>query len=41
MRLGIGPQQAAEDAIRRILKKYPQFEGGVIAVNKTGHFGTS
>ncbi|XP_062502987.1 N(4)-(Beta-N-acetylglucosaminyl)-L-asparaginase-like [Corticium candelabrum] len=39
MRLGVSPQQASENTIRRIMKYYPDFSGGVIAVNKTGHFG--
>ena len=39
MRMGMDPQTAAENVIKRIAKYYPNFEGGVIAVNKTGHFG--
>jgi isoaspartyl peptidase/L-asparaginase-like protein (Ntn-hydrolase superfamily) len=39
MRSGTSPQQATEDSIRRIAKFYPNFQGGIIAVNKTGHFG--
>lgn len=41
MRLGLGPQEAANDAIKRIIKKYPKFEGALIVANKTGHYGAS
>ena len=33
------PSQAAEHALRRILKYYPQFQGALVAANKTGAFG--
>ncbi|GMH08768.1 hypothetical protein Nepgr_010608 [Nepenthes gracilis] len=36
MRLGLEPKLAAEDAISRIARKYPDFIGAVFAVNKNG-----
>ncbi|XP_058205669.1 probable isoaspartyl peptidase/L-asparaginase 3 isoform X1 [Rhododendron vialii] len=36
MRLGMEPKLAAEDAISRIARKYPDFVGAVFAVNKNG-----
>ncbi|GFP80789.1 probable isoaspartyl peptidase/l-asparaginase 3 [Phtheirospermum japonicum] len=36
MRLGMEPKLAAEDAIGRITRKYPDFVGAVFAVNKNG-----
>ena len=33
------PSQATEHALRRILKYYPQFQGALVAANKTGSFG--
>lgn len=39
MRNGMSPSQAAEHALRRILKYYPQFQGALVAANKTGAFG--
>lgn len=39
MRRGLSPTEAAEDAIQRIMKRYSNFLGAIIAVNKTGHFG--
>ncbi|KAL9258314.1 putative isoaspartyl peptidase/L-asparaginase 3 [Drosera capensis] len=36
MRLGLEPKIAAEDAISRIARKYPNFVGAVFAINKTG-----
>ena len=41
MRRGMSPTEAAEDAIRRIMKYYGNFSGAIIAVNKTGQFGTA
>jgi isoaspartyl peptidase/L-asparaginase-like protein (Ntn-hydrolase superfamily) len=38
MRQGLSPQDAANDAIRRIVRKYPKFQGALIATNTTGHF---
>ncbi|CAJ2638531.1 unnamed protein product [Trifolium pratense] len=36
MRLGMEPKLAAKDAIARITKKFPDFVGAVVALNKTG-----
>lgn len=36
MRLGMEPKAAAEDAIARITRKYPNFVGAVFAVSKHG-----
>ena len=41
MRLGASPQDAADDAIRRILRKYPQFQGAVIVANRTADFAVA
>ena len=37
LRRGFFPKDAAEDAVRRILKYYPSYVGAVLAVNATGH----
>lgn len=39
MRNGMEPDEAAQDAIQRIIKKYPAFVGAVITANKAGEFG--
>lgn len=39
MRNGMSASEAAEDAIKRIIKKYPTFQGALIAVDKFGNFG--
>ncbi|MED6155926.1 hypothetical protein PIB30_009988 [Stylosanthes scabra] len=40
MRLGMEPKLAAKDAIARIARKFPDFMGAVVAVNKKGeHVG--
>ncbi|KAK6121920.1 hypothetical protein DH2020_044345 [Rehmannia glutinosa] len=36
MRLGMEPKLAAQDAIARISRKYPNFVGAIFAVNKNG-----
>jgi N4-(beta-N-acetylglucosaminyl)-L-asparaginase len=36
MRLGMEPKIAAKDAIARITKKFPDFVGAVVALNKMG-----
>lgn len=41
MRNGMSPSEAAEHALRRILKYYPQFTGALVAANKTGGFGAA
>lgn len=42
MRQGISPKLAAEDAIQRIAKHYPDYVGAMFAVDKAGnHAGAS
>ncbi|XP_011501284.1 PREDICTED: N(4)-(Beta-N-acetylglucosaminyl)-L-asparaginase-like [Ceratosolen solmsi marchali] len=41
MRQGMTPTTAAETAIKRIVKHYPNFSGAVIALNKNGRFGVA
>merc|ERR1711931_240006 len=41
MRLGMNPEQAAQDAINRIVSKYPEFGGAVIAMNAKGEHGVA
>ncbi|EPS60153.1 hypothetical protein M569_14648 [Genlisea aurea] len=42
MRIGMEPKTAAEDVIRRIRRKYPDFVGAVFAVDRSGvHAGAS
>lgn len=39
MRRGASPSEATQDAIQRILKRYPNFSGAVIGVNIDGTVG--
>ncbi|KAI1826780.1 asparaginase [Xylaria intraflava] len=39
LRLGMSPKAAAEDAVRRMLKKYPTIQSGIVVVNKKGEHG--
>lgn len=39
MRLGLTPQEAAEDAVRRMLRKYPAASTGIVVVNNKGEYG--
>ena len=39
MRRGLSPTEAAEDALKRILKKYSSFTGAVIGVSINGSIG--
>ena len=39
MRNGMNPSQAADVAIRRIAKYYPNFSGAVLAIDKYGNHG--
>ena len=39
MRLGLSPTEAAEEALKRITSFYPNFNGALIAINITGHYG--
>lgn len=42
LRQGMSPKLAAEDAIQRIAKHYPQYVGALFAVDKAGnHAGAS
>ncbi len=36
MRRGLSPQAAAEDAVRRMVRKYPAYVGAVLAVDRHG-----
>lgn len=36
MRRGLGPHDAAESAVRRILSKYPDYVGAVVAMDRKG-----
>lgn len=41
IRHGMKPSKAAEDSIRRIIKKYPAFVGAIIATTINGDFGAA
>uniref|UniRef100_H2Z8A4 N(4)-(Beta-N-acetylglucosaminyl)-L-asparaginase n=1 Tax=Ciona savignyi TaxID=51511 RepID=H2Z8A4_CIOSA len=41
MRHGVSPTQAIEDALNRILKYYPTFNGALVAVSKDGYVGAA
>ncbi|VDO54277.1 unnamed protein product [Onchocerca flexuosa] len=41
MREGKTPTAAAEITVRAISRKYPNFFGAIVAVNKMGHFGAA
>ncbi|KAI1436517.1 asparaginase [Xylaria sp. CBS 124048] len=41
LRLGMRPKQAAEDAVRRMLRKYPNLQSGVVVVDKNGAHGAA
>lgn len=41
MRNGATPTVAAKKAINRIAQHYPNFFGGVIALNKNGEYGAA
>lgn len=41
MRRGLSPTEAAQEAVFRIGRKYPEFMGAVIALNKAGDFGAA
>ena len=38
MRNGMTPMQAAQDALMRIGKKYPTFEGAIVVINRGGEY---
>jgi N4-(beta-N-acetylglucosaminyl)-L-asparaginase len=39
MRNGMSPSEAAQDAIQRIAKRYPNFIGPIVAIDKQGNHG--
>lgn len=39
MRNGMTPTKAAEDAILRVSKYYPDFSGAIVAANVAGEYG--
>lgn len=39
MRRGLGPKVAAEDAVQRIVQKFPTYVGAVVAVDRDGNHG--
>ncbi|KAI1757893.1 asparaginase [Xylaria castorea] len=39
LRLGMSPRAAAEDAVRRMLRKYPDVQSGIVVVNNKGEHG--
>ncbi|KAI1303783.1 asparaginase [Xylaria venustula] len=39
LRLGMHPKAAAEDAVRRMLRKYPTVQSGIVVVDKNGNHG--
>ena len=41
MRRGMAVTAAAEDAIRRIAKRYPRYVGAVVAVDMAGRVGAA
>eukprot|EP00756_Hemistasia_phaeocysticola_P011028 Hpha_TRINITY_DN15078_c1_g1::TRINITY_DN15078_c1_g1_i2::g.123622::m.123622/K01444/AGA, aspG; N4-(beta-N-acetylglucosaminyl)-L-asparaginase len=41
MRQGLSPTAAAEAALRRIVDKYPDFSGSIVAMDKYGRYGAA
>ncbi|RYO97152.1 hypothetical protein DL765_011321 [Monosporascus sp. GIB2] len=41
LRLGMAPGPAAEDAVRRMLRKYPEVASGIVVVNNRGEHGAA
>jgi isoaspartyl peptidase/L-asparaginase-like protein (Ntn-hydrolase superfamily) len=41
MRSGMTPSSAAEYSLSKIASKYPNFEGGVVAMRNTGEYGAA
>jgi N4-(beta-N-acetylglucosaminyl)-L-asparaginase len=35
----MSPKKAAEDAVRRMVRKYPAVQSGIVVVNKKGEHG--
>lgn len=41
MRMGLSPQEAAEDAVRRIALRTPAYVGALVAVDRCGRRGAA
>ncbi|KAL1892041.1 hypothetical protein Cpir12675_004730 [Ceratocystis pirilliformis] len=41
MRRGMSPSMAAEDAVRRMLRRFPLIQAGLVVVDKNGRFGAA
>ncbi|KAK4112538.1 hypothetical protein N656DRAFT_779406 [Canariomyces notabilis] len=41
LRRGMSPTEAAEDAVRRMLRKYPKISSGIVVVNSKGEHGAA
>ncbi|KAF3357255.1 hypothetical protein VdG1_05913 [Verticillium dahliae VDG1] len=41
MRNGMAPTEAAEDAVRRMVRKYPAVASGIVVVDKDGNHGAA
>ena len=41
LRRGMSPTKAAEDAVRRMLRKYPDISSGIVVVNRKGEHGAA
>jgi N4-(beta-N-acetylglucosaminyl)-L-asparaginase len=41
LRLGMTPTEAAQDAVRRMLRKYPKISSGIVVVNNKGEHGAA
>jgi len=41
MKSGMSPTEACEEPIKLIAQYYPDYSGGIVCVNKTGHFGAA
>lgn len=39
LRLGMSPRLAAEDAVARMVRKYPEVSSGIVVVNAKGEHG--
>lgn len=41
LRLGLKPTEAAEFALRRVIRYYPKFSGAVVVADKNGNYGAA
>src|SRR5690606_22638706 len=41
LRLGMTPTEAAEDVVRRMLRKYPAISSGIVVANNKGEHGAA